>query len=319
MSTTAAPAPAASATTQTTPAPQAAEQSAPAESKNSAPAASAHQEAKQEAAKEKAERAAAEEKYEIKVNGKSRLVTKEELIRRAQLSESASERFETAAQKEKRLEQLFSKMDTNSIEAILELRPDIPKEKLRAQLEEWYSREFIEPESLTPEQRKLKELERENAIYRKMQQEAKEAEERQAAERAEAEYAQHFQNQIIEGMEKHRLPKTKSNVKKVAFYMRQALSNGWEAPMELIIDRVKEDIRAEHSEISNYSYDEFVDQFGEALINKIMAEHLKKVRESRAASGGRPVTPPSSQSSKAGERISMSEVTQRLRAMRLGR
>lgn len=311
MSETATPATSSAPATQTTPAAPGVQDTGHEAKLPVAPDATEHK----ETAKPKAT-----EKYEIKVNGKTKLVGRDELIRLAQISEAATERFESASQKERKAQQIIDQARQNPMAALLDPALGLSKEQVRASMEEWYNREFIEPELLTEDQRKYKALSEENAMYRKLQQEEMKRTQQAANEKAEAEYTEHFQKQIIDAMEQYKLPKTKSSVKRIAFYMRQALANGWEAPMDLIIQRVKEDRRTEDDEINEYSYEDIVDRFGEEFVKKVIAENLKRLRDKRAATGG------SSISSKALEpsfrdpnKITMREAGLRLKAMRQGK
>lgn len=263
--------------------------------------------------------AAQEERHEIKWNGKTKSVTTSELKRLAQLGETATERFETAAQKEKRADAIIKKAPENPIEALIDL--GLTEEQIRDKMEAWYNKKFIEPETLTAEQRKIKEYEERLSKYEAEEKKKADAARREADQKADAEHTEHFQKQIIDAMEANKLPKTKTMVKKIAFYMRQSLANGWEAPMELIIQKVKEDRKNEDSEINEYSYDDIVDRFGEDFIKKVIAENLKRLRDKRSASGGasfssKPVEP---RQKDKGEYRSMDEVNRRLREMRLGK
>ncbi len=258
------------------------------------------------------------EKYEIKVNGKVKQVTKDELIRLAQLSEAATDKFETAAQKEKRIQSILSKAKTNPMEALMDPDLGLTKEQIRGFVEDWYNREFIEPDTLTPEQKRLKELERENAQFKKIQQEAEEKAKQEAEAKAEAEYTQVFQQEIIDAIEANKLPKTKSTVKKIAFYKRQALLNGWEAPMELICEKVRSDIKSEDSEVESYTYDDFVNRFGEKLIKKLISEDLKRIREKREGASKSFSNDELKPSSKKSDKVSMRDAAKKLKEMAFG-
>jgi hypothetical protein len=260
----------------------------------------------------------AEDKYEIKINGKTKLVNRDELIRLAQLSEAANERFESAAQKEKRINQLIGKAKESPIQALMDPELGLTKEEIRAKMEDWYNREFIEPETLTKEQRELKEAKEKLAFYQKAEAEQQERLRKEAESKAESEYAEKFQKEIIDAVEKNKLPKTKGMVKKIAFYMRQNLLNGFDAPMELIIQKVKEDRKNELTEFNDYDYDQIVDAFGEEFIAKLLSENLKRIRDKRASTGKSFSSKELEPGGKKPEKISMAEAAKRLKAMRTG-
>ena len=260
------------------------------------------------------------ERFEIKVNGKVKSVTRDELIRMAQLSEAANERFNSAAQKEKMAQKIIEGAKKNPIEALMDPALGLTKEQVRSAMEEWYTREFIEPTTLTEEQRRLKQLEIENARYKEVEAQEKARLEKEAQEKEAQAYVETFQKQIIEAIEEHKLPKTKSSVRKIAFYMRQAMEQGFEAPMELVVQRVREDRKMEDEEIKDYTYEDIIDRFGKDFVKKIIAEDLKRIREKRdAESGAKFGEREPEPRGKKDSRISMREAAQRLKAMRTGR
>jgi len=266
-----------------------------------------------------------EELFEVKVHGRTRKVNRDELIKMAQLAESANERFETAAAKERKAQSIIEKAKANPMAALMDPELGLSKEQIREAMESWYSQEFIEPETLTEDQRKSKTLEAELARYKDLERRYHEKKEREAQEKADAEITQKTQSDIIEALEAHKLPKSKSVVKRIAFYMRQNLANGWEAPMDLIVQQVKNDMRSEDSEISSYTYEQVIDRFGEDFVNMVIRENLKKLREKRQSAGAQPFAGiptddgEPSKRSEPKERLTMSEVNERLRKMRGGR
>jgi hypothetical protein len=268
---------------------------------------------------------AAPELFEVKVHGRTRKVTKDELIKMAQLAESANERFESAAAKEREAQSIIENAKRNPIQALMDPKLGLSKDQIREAMESWYSQEFIEPETLTEEQRAAKATEEKLKRYEELEKRYHEKKEREAQEKADAEITQKTQSDIIEALEAHKLPKSKSVVKRIAFYMRQNLANGWEAPMDLIVQQVKNDMRGEDSEISSYTYEQVINRFGEDFVNMVIRENLKKLREKRQSAGAQPFagiptdegTP--STRSEPKERVSMSEVNERLRKMRGGR
>lgn len=225
------------------------------------------------------------EKYELKVNGRTTSLTREELIAKAQLGMSADERFAMAAQKSKEVEGILSQFKDKKtlMKALSDPRLGHMKDDLREVVEQWYTEEFIEPEKMTPEQRRLKEIEKELRSYKEKETTAqKESEAKQMAEMT-AKETEHFQASIIGALEKSGLPRTKSVVRKMAFYMHQNLEKGWDAPMELIIEQVKRDRQDDIADIINSSdMDTLESYFGPELFKKLRKHDLTKLRARKA-------------------------------------
>lgn len=220
------------------------------------------------------------ELFEMKVNGKTVRMTRDEMVRRAQLAAGADERFEQAAAKEKHVTGILSRAKSNPIGALMEA--GLTKDEAREAFESWYSTEYIEPEALTKEQRDLKAAQDELKRYRTLEKEYKE---RLKAEQEEQEVSvqrELIQKQIIEAMDSHKLPRSKFTVSRIAFYMRQAAQKGFEAPMDLIIQQVKQE-RADlvSNNVQDADYSGLIDIFGEDVIKRIISEHLKHVRGNR--------------------------------------
>ena len=93
-------------------------------------------------------------KWKLKAGKQEREVTSEaELVRLAQLGIGANEKFEQAAKTRKQAEEVLEIIQKNPAEALTKLGFDVRK------LAEEYLAEKIQEEMLTPEQKKVKEME----------------------------------------------------------------------------------------------------------------------------------------------------------------
>lgn len=231
------------------------------------------------------EPAKAPELFEIKVNGKTQRLTRDELIARAQLSESATSRFEEAAQARKQVEKIISTARSNPIEALMDPALGLSKDQIRDAFEKWYAQEYIDPETLTPEQLRLRDSEAELKAYKDREREAKEKAEQEEQEKLTHQQTENLQKTIVEAMESSGLPKTKFFVSRMAFYMRQNLLNGWEAPTSVIVAQVRKERQEIMSDLTESSDPEtLIALLGDGVVNKIRQHDLKKLREKRAPS-----------------------------------
>lgn len=261
------------------------------------------------------------EMYEIPVNGRMVKMTRQEMIDHASMGRAANDKFNEARKMKQETEAWKSKAQKNMIEALQDPALGLSKDQIRDEFEKWYTKEFIEPESLSQDERKMREREAKVKKWEEEQEQKKlkdqEDEETQLTNQQRA----HLQSQIIEAMDASGLPKTKFFVSRMAFYMRQNALNGWEAPKEMIVKQVLEERKSILSDMSEGSTaEQLISLLGEGVINKIRKHDLEKLRASRGQMS-RPASP-----SRAGtgvttgnERLSSAEVNQRLRDIRLGK
>lgn len=263
------------------------------------------------------------ELFEVKVNGKTVKMTRQEVIDNASMVHAANERFNEASRLRKEYEEKQTKYAKNPLDAFLDHAKTLPPEERRKLLEEYYMREYIEPETLSKEERALREREAKISQWEKEQAERADQEKRQQEEQLTTKEREFLQSQIIEAMESSGLPKTKFFVQRMAFYMRQNLINGWQAPLPLIVKQVQNERQTMMSDLSSdASAEQLISLLGDGIINKIRAHDLQKLRDSRKglsqSPGGHAGTGPQPSSS-SGEKIYSSEVNRRLRDMRSGK
>lgn len=261
------------------------------------------------------------EYFDVKVNGKVHKMTKQEVLDLASMSHAANQKFDEASKQRKSVEKIISTAKENPIQVLMDPALGLSKDQVRHAVEQWYYQEFVETEALSPDKKRIRELE---AIVNKSKAEQEEKQQLQKeTEEAELTNKQRtfLQDQIIEGLEKSGLPKSKEIVKRMAFYMRQNLLNGWDAPIELIIRQVKQDHQTMvRDDVQNASIDQIIELYGEDLVSKIRQWDLKRLREKRQNP-----TPDFAKPQRGSdgygnqERISSTEVNRRLKEMRTGK
>lgn len=270
------------------------------------------------ASPEKTEPAAKPELFEIKANGKTQRLTREELIRQAQLGYSATERFEQAAAEGKRINAILAKAKTHPIEHLMEA--GLTEDEAREAFESWYSRKYIEPESLTPDQRKARALEDELKRYKQAE---KDWQEKQRESQLQAETSAHrevIQKKIIEAMDANGLGKLSKAAKtfaisRIAFYMKKAAEQGYEAPMDLIAQQVKEEqayFRQDPPDGADWTG--LIEMYSEPFAMYFVKAHLSHIRTLR----GKPEPTPVAQAegtNTSGGRISMRDADIKLKRM----
>lgn len=261
------------------------------------------------------QRSAPEEIFDVKVNGKMIKMSKAEAINNASMAYAAKEKFQSAVEKENRIQQIMEEAHGDPIAKLLAL--GVPQDKLREVIDDYYFREFIEPETLNEDQKKLREYEKRVKDFEardKKQQEEKARQEEDQLTNKERDY---LQEQIISALDVSKLPRTAYFATRMAFAMRQNLLNGWEAPTDYLVSTVKKEAQENIREIFKAAdVPTIIDLAGEDLVNKIRSWDLQNLRESRKM-GNRPISNSESfDGEKSDGKISYEEVNRRLKKIR---
>lgn len=206
-------------------------------------------------------------KWKVKVDGQELEVDEDELKRGYQKSKAAQKRFQEAAKLKKQADQIIQSLKSAPAKVLEKLGVDVHKFAEDIILEE------IELEKLTPEQKKIRELE--IKLKEKEEAEKKEKEEREQAEYAKMkeQFETELEGQILDALQDGGLPKNAFTVKRMISYLNRAFDYGYEniTPAD-IIEVVRSDYETELQQILG-AYD------GDTLLKKIPKEVLHKIRE----------------------------------------
>lgn len=214
-------------------------------------------------------------KWLLKSGGKSREVTDEqELVRLAQMGLGAHEKFEKAAAARKESEALLELLKTNPAKALESLGHDVKK------LAEEYIWEEAQKELMSPEELEKAKIKKElDDLRAERDREMNEKRERQVAQ-LQAQYEETIQEQIIEAIDKYKLPKNPKTVARIADYMTQLLEADYEdvSPLD-VAHRVRKDLEDEHKALyNNYDVEELIKLLGDDKIKKIRQYEVDKVK-----------------------------------------
>jgi hypothetical protein len=263
------------------------------------------------------------EYFDVKVNGKTVRMTRQEMHDRASMSFAAQQKFDEAAKLRREYDEKHKIYSKDPIQAFHDYANSLPPEQKRKLIEDFYMKEYIEPDSLTAEQRKLREYETRFKKQEEEEQQRKLKEQKENEDQLTQKQREVLQQEIVEMMDSSGLPRTKFFVQRIAFYMRQNMLNGWEAPKEMIIRQVKNERQAIMSDLAEgATAEQLISLLGDGIINKIRQHDLKQLREKRTAQpfqqntnqGNLNASPPTDPN-----KVSYSEVTRRLRDMRSGK
>lgn len=214
----------------------------------------------------------------LKRHGQEIELSDEEYDSYASMGYDAQQKWQEAARIREQ-NQLFLKTLRENPRAILE-NPKLGLDIKKLAHEILY--EDIESEMMTPEQRRIKELERELNGFKESDERTKatEAERRQAAE--EREYQSLQDRSIREALSASKLPVNMFTYNSMVNYMSEALKAGYDVSPEQVMPYVMRDFRASMDELYSRPGGELLEMLGEANIKKLQSAILERAR-------GRPI------------------------------
>lgn len=265
---------------------------------------------------------ASQEFFDVTVDGKPQRLTRQEIINFASLGKAAHKKIQEAQEMKKSYETRQQKFKENPMAFLSDPANGLSKEQIRAELEKYYHREYIESEQLTTEQRELREYKRREQERLEMDKKRQIEEDDRALNTQTEQLRQVIQAQIIEAMDKSGLPKTKYNVQRIAFHMKQAHDAGFQAPLEFIAQQVKSE-RADtfRDLLMNSTPEQLLEMFGEAKMKELRRADLERIRQKKnPISGSNDINTGLNGVGNAGtgrmEKVYMGDVDVRLRKMR---
>jgi len=202
----------------------------------------------------------------------------EELLKGYQLAVGAGKRFEEAAALRKQAQQ-----DTKMASELLKLLKENPESVLthpdigytEEQLQEFAEKiiaKKIEEEQLTPEQKKIKDLETQLERERQEREQATKQEQDMAIKEAQEYYENTFTEEIGKVLPKYGLPQSPKTVSQMAQYLITAREAGADLDFDRAARMVKRDLDLWNKEVYG-SLD------GEQLVKTLNPQVLEKVRE----------------------------------------
>lgn len=214
-------------------------------------------------------------KFKLKVDGEEfeeelDLSNEAELTKRLQMAKAAEKRISQAkSEKQKALEILKAFEDGTLFE----------KHPKNRELAEKFLLKQLESEMLTPEQKRMKELEEFYNQKTKEEQEFKTRQEQEAAKAQEAKVAQQFQKTIIDALDKSGLPKTPDLAKRMAYLMKKNLELGISLSSDDLVSEVKAEITGLiQSLVGSAQGDQLVALLGDDAAKKLRAYDVQRLK-----------------------------------------
>lgn len=247
------------------------------------------------------------QKFKLKVDGQEVEATLEDLQKAYSKVSAADKRFQEGAKARAQAEEFVRLLQTNPLKVLTH-----PSLGLNfRELAENYLVEQLQEAQLTPEQKELRDAKAQlQAIKEAEEMSKKEAEEQQRAQ-LEEHYSNEYTNQIVQALETATLPKTPATVKRMAYYMSQALQKGLDLKASDVVELVKQDYIQEQKELfGGLDGDMLLKLLGEDTASKIRKSDLARLKKSQPAVSKPSVSSPSPK--KEEQKLSKEEWRKRL-------
>lgn len=260
--------------------------------------------------------AAVERKFKVKINGAEQEVSEKELLEGYQTRKAADEKFREAAMTRKQAEDFINLLKQDPAKVLTDPRIGVDARK--------WAEEFLlkqlEEEMLDPKEKELRKYKQQLEQLQAAEKQQKEAQE--AARNAEltAKYTEEYTKDITSALETSGLPKNEATVRRMAHYMRQALSKGLEITAKEAVQLVKEEYTSEQKQlVSSLDGEALIAFLGPELANKIRKYDLAKLKNP-AANAKTPEKQPESDPSKpkAKPKVSKDDWRERMERIKRG-
>lgn len=190
------------------------------------------------------------------------------MIRGYQVRKAADKKFEEAAMTRKKAEDFLTKLKTPAqlLNALSELGYD-PR-----QLAESYLSDQLNYELMSPEQKEAYQLKIENQKYREEKERFEKEQQEQGRDAVTKQTAMDLQKQIIDVLDKNKLPKKFSTVSRIARKMLVKMDAEIPSNPNDVVVEVAREIMQEHKDL-------YGDLTGEQLIELLGEGNVKKMRQ----------------------------------------
>ena len=259
--------------------------------------------------------------WKLKANGKEVEfdASDEERIKQAVTKGlGADETFQTAAQYRKQAEQFFSMLkDPVTLKQVLtDPRVGVDLKKFA----EEYVWEQMQEAQLTPEQKRQRDVDNELKKYRDAEANQKTEAEAAQAKALEAHYEADFEQRILTALKSGGVPNTKGAVRRMGYYLQQAIANNIDLQPADLVQQVRKDLQQEHQELYSTAPSEtLLELLGEDLAKKLRQEDLKRLKTTQPEKHRKENTPSRKTSSQSPKKLSGDEWREQLHRKMLGK
>lgn len=225
-------------------------------------------------------------KLNIKVDGKQiekeiNLADEAELIKMLQMAELSQKRAQEAA--ELRKAKSSQDAELNQFLNTLKSNPEFILQQMGidpAKFAEEVLTKEVEKMQLSPEQRKIQELEKELKAIKDNEEKAKKDKEEIQAKALRDKYAADYEKQLLDAMQTGKLPNNPYVINKMVDYMSLALKEGIDVNFSDIVPLIHEDMKGQAKGlIQGMSVEDVLQMLSEQTVNDIVLKKMPKEKK----------------------------------------
>lgn len=227
--------------------------------------------------------AAAARRLKLKIDGQEEELAEDEVIKLAQMGRAADKRFQEAAKSRKEAEQFLRMLKEDPISVLQ--NPAIGHDFRR--LAEEYLKGQYEKEMLSPEQRRIRELEETLKLKDEKEKQDEEQKRQEQLGKLTEHYKQEFDTKIVEALQTSGLPRSPKAVNRMIDYMSTAIREGIDVEPKHVVNLVRRDFINDITDLfSQMEGDSLLQLLGDGVANKIRKADLARLKAAQFQTPG---------------------------------
>jgi hypothetical protein len=220
-------------------------------------------------------------RFPIEINGKTYMATPEDLVALAKKGAAMDSRARTAGFMERQVQDLMDKIKNADALDLLKERGMTPAQ-MKAQLEAYYE-DLLNEESMSPEQRELRELKRFKEMEEKKNKERDVTEKHVKQEAALRSEQQKLTQELADALKDSKMPKHPFFGKMALQEMLSAHANGHELSMKDAVRLAEFTVRDQLGEfVSQMDTKQLIELLGDKRVKEIRGHSVASVKQNQA-------------------------------------
>jgi hypothetical protein len=244
-------------------------------------------------------------------------MTLTELRNNAGLGQAAMQKFEEASKMTKQAAAHRERLKSNVMAALEDPELGLSREQIKAEFEKWYLKNYIEPETLSQEEKYRRELEELKQSREDEKREREESQKTAAQRESDHRELMAVQKEIINILETQNLPKNRFTANRIVFYMAQNEKHNYNATPEYIAQQVnnerKEIVRAQ---FENSTAEDVIELLGPGILKILRQFDMGNVQRALEKKTGERMLPPGERQPREQKRRTMADVDEYFNRMR---
>jgi len=179
--------------------------------------------------------------------------------------------------KEKRVEEFLNILKTDPKKILMNKNLGLDVRQLAEEI----LVEHLQEEMLDPKDREINKYKKQLADMEEGEKNKRQKFESEQAQELREKYSENYSNEIVDALKIGNLPKTQHTVRRMAYYMQQAVKQGYDVKAKDVVDLVRNDYISEQKFLfSEMNEDVLADILGEENVKKIRRYEAKRLKNS---------------------------------------